>query len=108
MIEKRYRIRLEKYCELKSQKRLSETQIKLEKWARFEESLIKHGYLENGTCLLILFKQITNMLLSEKDFTYNLNLDNHSVGSLALQAVSHLKIRKIKKRKLALTYFFFF
>lgn len=91
MIEKRYRIRLEKFCVLKSQKRLCETQNKLEKWARFEESFIKHGYLENGASLIILFKQITNMLLSEKHFTYNLNLDNHSVGSLALQAVSHFK-----------------
>ena len=92
LIEKKFRIRLEKFNDSKEKielkKASNETSNKLERWAKFDRLCIKHSYVENGAGLIEIFKQIVNMLLDEKQFSYSFDLKNNSIGSLALQTVN--------------------
>jgi hypothetical protein len=109
LIENKFRIRLEKFNDSKqkieSKKASNETLNKLEKWAKFDRLCIKHSYVENGARLVEIFKQIVNMLIDEKQFSYSFDLKNNSIGSLALQTVNKI-LRRFLESRVQLAKFF--
>ena len=90
LVENQFRIRIEKFKNNYS-KKTTDSLNKLERLcfsnSKEDHSNIKHVYTNSGTNLTSVFRQLVNIFLNEKLYSYNLNISNENVGSKALQIV---------------------